>query len=84
MSVISGGSGSPIKSVQRGSVSVAGTPSVTIAAVDMSKSFVTVEQNHNTDNVTCTSRAELLSSTSLQFSNGTGTATVKWQVIEYV
>lgn len=77
MSSLTGG-GSPINSIQRGS----NTGNTTIAAVDMDKSVVIVNNAGGGSSSTFCS-AYLNSSTQLVITSASGVPT-RWQVIEYV
>lgn len=78
--------GGGIKSVQRGTTT--GSASVTISAVNLSKSFVTSSCNFSAgaNGIVSLSKAKLVDSTTLSISaqgNGVATVTTEWEVVEF-
>ena len=75
---------SVIKSIQRGLSSPTGHTSITIDAVDLSKSFVRYgHYNHNTSYQNM-GRCYLTGPTTLYWNHYSGTNFLEWEVIEYV
>lgn len=83
---------SPIKSIQRGEV-VAGNSgnTVTIAAVNLSKSIIVISEKNSLVSASNYSQllgnkavGKLVTGTSAYFESGGGGSNVCWQVIEYV
>ncbi len=81
--------GSDIKDVQRGTKTIANpdvSGTVTITAVVMAKSFLTVSWLAATDNLHYyATRVVLTNATTLTFTKGASveTATISWEVVEY-
>lgn len=77
-----------VKSIQRGITTYnvsSGAQNITIATVNLSKSFITFNQNITDDFVYSTLRAQLTSTTNLELyrNSGSGTVLVSWEVIEF-
>lgn len=67
---------SPVKSVQRGKIQVAGAQTITISAVEPSKSFLSFNEGY--------SYMELISNTQLLLTSTSGSRVMAWELIEYV
>jgi len=78
---------SAIKNVQRGLFTITSAPSdVTISAVDMSKSFLSITDTTNAPDVRARCRATLTSATNINFTReyNSNNTFVSWELIEYV
>tara|TARA_R110000796_G_scaffold15033_1_gene48483 strand:+ start:303 stop:572 length:270 start_codon:yes stop_codon:yes gene_type:complete len=85
MSNLSDYLGSPIKSIQRGTTTVAASNvDVTITAVVMGKSTVNIIGSGHNGAGQPFGRAQLTTTTNLQHIGGQSSYSIYWEVIEYV
>ena len=84
LTTILGSDGSVIKSIQRGTNYLGATGNITIAAVDVTKSFINYHTWANTTYYPSHGRLALVNSTTLTFSWLAAGNYVQWEVIEYV
>jgi hypothetical protein len=77
---------SVINSIQRGQVDVIASADVTITAVNLTKSAVIVNSNHDalSFSYAVNTTVVFLNSTTLRFQNGGEMCRVAWEVIEWV
>lgn len=89
--LFAGAPASPIKSIQRGTATVAAnaTVNVTISTIDMSKSLVLINAGVSAGNIfiAASMPAVLTSATNLKlqrYDGNSASVTVEWQVVEYI